>query len=574
MAEKAGNSTEQALDIIRDGLRDFVEAGLKNHFEGQGNWIDAFDRFRRSDSYKGRKKNRQDRLPRLNGKIIWSPDELLKTISGPLWEAFEYRFVERQPRSPDRGKRPDLVAQGWVNELIEIRNGWAHRSADDSKRFLDTSERLLVAVGAGAFAENIRKLSPNVKRSGNRPIQPVRAEPIAILSPNRTIQKMLARLPPALAEQWRQTAIDGAMEVFSCPDGSGSYGGLEFEQIICDATNKEWPQDFGGLPLAKSQDLATALVGDEQLNTPGWLTQKGKPGRIRVLVGPIDPPNLDRPYIHMRVGNSDYFTPRTVSELEKLNREGKGPDLFAIFPESWAKPGSDFTTGCIPYHVSVQGIVLCRTADEADYLLLGNVNPQNPSITHGWGATMAEQMWAPDPTSRVTQWWKTFALKKISNLPIPPKRNGDPDLRENLRRGLHEELGIVMDRDTLHSPRLLSVAIEDNFFITFIFLVIVGLELDEVYRNWKSAPDRNELGLMAAVQLTGFDGNGAALDGPQQLANLMSREMFDAGPHLLPSARVENEIVGKWHCSSRLRMYAAGMHLWPEEFKHYVQLVN
>lgn len=574
MTDDLRGPTERALDLLRDGLRTFVEDGLKDHFvKISKNWIEAFEQYRNAVLFDGKPKDRQDRLPRLGDQIVWTPDELLKTISSPLWFAFQFRFKERQRRSADRRRKPDAVARGWVDELIEIRNAWAHRTADDCKRFLDTSERLLKSVGEIEAAERMRHLLPSSRPSIAKDDQPRSKDvPFVSLRPNATIQKMLSRLPQELSLRWRQTAIDGAFEVFSCPDGSGSYGGLDFEYIVCDAQNKEWPQDFGGLSAKQSGDMATSLIGDDQAKVSGWLTQKGKPGRIRVLLAPIDPPNLDRPYIHVEIGNSDYFTARTLSELGKYNLEGRGPDLYSIFSEGWAKPGSRFTTNCVPYHASIQGVVLCRTARDGDYLLLGSVNPQNPSITDGWGATMAEQMWAPDAGGLTTEWWRPYAAKRLANIPIPPKRSGDPDLRETLRRGLHEELGIILGVDTLQNPRLVSVAIEDNFFITFIFVVIVGLELEDVFSRWKSAPDHNELGLLAAYKFSGVDANGASLSGPERFANILSGDAFDAGPHLLPSPQQEGKIVGKWHCSSRLRIYAAGMHLWPNHFSSYVKI--
>jgi hypothetical protein len=562
-----GSAQEEALKIIEVQLRPFVERELKSKYGV--NWLEKVNEVRAGA------RSSPPPLPLKDGVVRWSPDDLLNTMVVHFQSVFANSFIPRQDR---RGgtQRPDYVALGWINEILEFRRQWAHvegYSQEQVVRFLSTCQLLLIAAGATEGADRIGRLKPR-----ERPSLLIRQEgqqnplggPVATLKPNMTIKRMLSRLPPDLAVRWRQTAIDGAVEIFGCPDPSGSHGGLDFEQFLCTASNTEWPQDIGGLSSKQEKELAVGLIGDGSKEFTGWLTQKGKPGRVRMLLGPIDPPNLDRPYISFEVGNSDYFTPRTISELEKLNLTGAGPDLYSIFPESWAEPGSRFPPTCVPYHVSVQGIVISHSESEGDHLILGSVNPQNPSITHGWGATMAEQMWAPDPSDLVKEWWRPFAAKRLANVAIPSKREGDADLRENLRRGLREELGITLGTDTLQNPRLLSVAIEENFFITFVFLVIVRLGLDDIYKRWKVAPDTNEMGLLAAYKFGGRDKDGRLLNGAERLSQLLSKDRFDAGPHLLPSPRPANELIGKWHCSSRLRIYAAGMHFWPNHFPSYV----
>jgi hypothetical protein len=102
--------------------------------------------------------------------------------------------------------------------------------------------------------------------------------------------------------------------------------------------------------------------------------------------------------------------------------------------------------------------------------------------------------------------------------------------------------------------------------------VIIGLGLDDIYNRWKAAPDTNEMGLLAAYKFGGRDLNGQPLNGAKRLAELLSNDRFDAGPHLLPSPQPVNELIGNWHCSSRLRIYAAGMHFWPNHFPSYVRV--
>ena len=58
--------------------------------------------------------------------------------------------------------------QGFASELRETRNLWAHNesfSSDDTARALDTTERLLQAVGAVDSAEDVRKLRVDLQRT-------------------------------------------------------------------------------------------------------------------------------------------------------------------------------------------------------------------------------------------------------------------------------------------------------------------------------------------------------------------------------------------------------------------------
>lgn len=566
---------EQVLEKIRDALVPFVERTLDEYYRRHGkDWF--------TEVNKKRPKRIPLRRDPQTGAVYWSPDDLLNTMAleNAEWDAFQNSFKTRsmRPVSPGDPKFPDFVAKGWIEELMEIRRRAAHQeplTQYEIGRFFETAELLLRGAGADAPIDDLRKIRPAstylLPFVRNR--RPRKVEPIALLKPNASAKRMLSMLPLESAEKWKQTTIDGAIEIFSCPDGSSRYGGLEFDHIICDTLAKEWPEDFGSLEKKKSEMLAAGLIGDDQYNIKGWLTQKGTPERIRVLAAPVDPPVLDRRYVQVQVGNSDYFAPRTITNLFRSNVENRGPDLYSIFAESWAKPGTEFTTKCIPYHVSVQGIVISRTP-ERDYLLLASINPNKSSISIGWGATMAEQMWAPDVRGLATQWWQPYAHKHLGNIPVASKRDGDADLRETLRRGLKEELDIRLGADTIQNPRLLNVAIEENFFVTFIFIVIVGLEPVEIWRRWMKAPDHSEMGLLAAYQFRGLDSAGEMLEGPKRFAELLAGEQFDAGPHLLPEQHEKGAIVGPWHCSSRLRIYAAGMHLWPEEFPNYVRITN
>ena len=59
------------------------------------------------------------------------------------------------------------VGQGYSKELREARNDWAHNksfSDDDAYRCLDTAERLLVAIGAPAVADEVKAIRLGLRR--------------------------------------------------------------------------------------------------------------------------------------------------------------------------------------------------------------------------------------------------------------------------------------------------------------------------------------------------------------------------------------------------------------------------
>jgi hypothetical protein len=108
------------------------------------------------------------------------------------------------------------------------------------------------------------------------------------------------------------------------------------------------------------------------------------------------------------------------------------------------------------------------------------------------------------------------------------------------------------------------------YFVTFVYLVTASLSPESLYRKWDTAVDRDEISMLAAYQLTGQNWAGEQLVGPERLATLMASDQFNAAPHLLPSAPETAQISGPWHPTSRLRMYALGMHLWPSDFPRLV----
>ncbi len=566
---------------ITKSLVPFVEGGLSS-IHGRSDWFRRENERRDRHNRTLRDRTKAIKLLRTeNSSVTWSFSDLLRTMAAlENWSQFFKNHFEGRRKFAGVGP-VEIKDNLW--ELAALRNVAGHDeerdiafSHEEMLRFFELSTRILRGVGTAETASVVRTLPavldrPSARsRSTLQPIGPA-AAPIAVLKPNEAVRYMLEEFPLDIAEKWRGKAIDGAIEIFSCPQASNLYGGFTPGQIICELQSREWPEDFGGISAEKSKLLAAALVGDSELGLTGWLTQRGAPGRIRILATPISPPVLDRPEVYLKLANSDYFTVRTITELSRLNQRGRGPNLREIFPKRWGNSAETFNSEYMPYHVSAQGVVICQSNYDT-HLLLGCVNTTTNSITGGWGASMAEQMWAPDRHRRNNPWWHQFIKTAYRQ---PESREGDPDLRETLRRGLWEELRIRIGTDTIEEPLMLCAAIEqDMYFVTFIFLVLVDLSPEEVFRRWRQSPDYNELGLLAAYQLTGVGRGGTLLEGPRRLAELLSQDSFDGGPHLLPQSREAGTFLGSWHCSSRLRMYAAGMHLWPDEFPRYVQLAT
>ncbi|MCL4239733.1 MAG: DUF499 domain-containing protein [Dehalococcoidia bacterium] len=129
----------KALDLLRDGLRPFVEREVKSRYSGS-----AADQIRDilSDTRLG-----GDRADPLNDIAV------LLVVMDRLWGEVFRLTLGRAERS-------------LVNELIDIRNKWAHQNAfsgNDTYRALDSASRLLTAVSASQ-AEEVEKMSMELQR--------------------------------------------------------------------------------------------------------------------------------------------------------------------------------------------------------------------------------------------------------------------------------------------------------------------------------------------------------------------------------------------------------------------------
>jgi hypothetical protein len=505
------------------------------------------------------------------GDYVLDDKEMVEQILNELSETRRHkvRAIEMESTGIARSLN-SVLAEGAQLTVIKSISDFAFGKTDSAQ----PGAQLIAAAFVRALLLSMMRIKGR-KESAADPSDG-NADIIASLSPRPEILRMLSAYPPELARAWRATAIDGAFEIFSCAQASNKYGGYRRSQILCEVLDVEWPVDFGGLNEVQLSGLETGIIGSRDGSGLGWLnSQRGTPNRIRVLLEPPEPAVLDRGTISLRLGNSDYFSVRTVTELSRRDFQGLKPNFGELFPERWAEPQHRFSNRCVPYHVSAQAVLIVRPDKRPDarYLLLASNNPAGLSIAQGWGATMAEQMWASGRSQRGEPWWEAPLSDRRLLYRQPETREGDPHINETLARGLREEFQINVDKDCYQEPLLLSVAIEqDMYFVTFIYFVEVKLALEDVYQRWNTAPDKQEMGLLAAYQLTGRCGDGTMMDGARRLAELVAVDEFDAGPHLLPSGVEDARLKRRWHVSSKLRMYACGMHLWPREFSRYVRI--
>ncbi|MEI7997050.1 MAG: hypothetical protein WCH01_19315, partial [Methylococcaceae bacterium] len=367
------------------------------------------------------------------------------------------------------------------------------------------------------------------------------------------------------------------VEVLSCPRVNNPYGGFKREAIHCKLTLIEWPNDVDMTDQwSRLNKLALGLTGDRSKGVDGWLeraSQVANPGRIRFLSEVPAQPVLDRTELHLSFGNSDYFTMRTIQEACKAARESRlgGIAFSDIFSSRWGANEKPFPANCVPYHVSAQGILICTDPiTHYEYLILANLNPQSKTLVHGWGATMAEQMWAPEPPTGLDPWWLHYVKKNRIKFGDRDVRDGDRHISDTLRRGLQEEFGLE-DNDYSSDPLLLNVSLEqDMYFLAFIFFVRVSMTPMQLYDKWRNAPDHKEMNALAAYQIAGYDKDLNKVDGPRALASLLSQEQFNAAPWLLPEP-VDYPVMN-WHLSSKMRIYLAGMHMWYKDFEKYIVL--
>lgn len=129
----------KALDILREGLRPFVEREL---------------RARLGDAWEVHIARDLRLVQERDGSINWDTAALLKAMSDRWQEVFRMTLGHAE--------------RSYVGELREIRNAFAHEkpiSSEDADRAMDTMTRLLTSVSAGDEADEIRKLRVDLQRT-------------------------------------------------------------------------------------------------------------------------------------------------------------------------------------------------------------------------------------------------------------------------------------------------------------------------------------------------------------------------------------------------------------------------
>lgn len=422
------------------------------------------------------------------------------------------------------------------------------------------------------FAESVSEIIEYLERRNNDLTRPKGVKVIGredssgsgstTLSPTTAMSTFMRRFPPSWFHG--HVAIDGAVELHTFPDHANRYGGIPVEQLTTIVRDVEW------------SDLATAELPSEKLDTLGaelksWIgNRRAKPNRIRFLIEPPTQSVLDNNEFAMTIGNSDYFTMRTVTSLSlRSHASPTGEPICNVFDKWWSEPRVPFSAKVVPYHISAHGVLFVTDPEtKRRYLVLSLPSRQRTPLVPGWNVTFAEQMWAPSVSTSSTPWWQPY----VSGLTIeaPTNRTGDHDIWATVGRGMFEELG-VQQSDLSISPRLVASCIEqDIHFVAFVFVLQATLTLAELQKRRLSAPDK-EIGPIAAFPIDGFDEKGGRIDPISQFTSLLSMTKFDGGPYLVPNP--EPSLVEPWHLSSRLRIYAAARHIVGNRLLDHISLV-
>jgi len=384
------------------------------------------------------------------------------------------------------------------------------------------------------------------------------------LRPNRRLFEALLEFPRELFQGL--IAIDGAIELMSFPDDKNRYGGISRNQVTTVVTTEEWSV------IAESRGFSRDSIASLAKGLRNWLPmRRAKPNRIRFLLEPPVQPVLDHKELILKIGNSDYFTMRAISEISRKEKDPNfGVILKDIFKARWGQSGKQFPEGCIPYHISAQGVLFVTDpTSRIKYLVLSLPSAQRSPIAPGWNATFAEQMWAPSPSSSVRPWWADYA--DGFDIEAPKERKADEHIEDTLIRGLEEELGIKRD-DLDSEPKLISAIVEqDLYFVAFIFVINVRMTLEELYKRKGSAPDR-EIGLLAAYPIQSTYSDGQPLDTYDQFSSILNNDSFNGSSYILPEPMDSTSYP--WHLSSRMRIYASARHLAGNEVMEYVQILG
>lgn len=131
----------KALDLLKDGLRPFVERELKAQYAQL--WFEE-----------------------VKSAVSETQANLFGTEKAPLWDSAMLLAVMGSQWNTVFRKTLGHAERALVSELREVRNGWAHQrpfSGDDTDRALDSMSRLLTAVSA-TQADEVGKMKMELRR--------------------------------------------------------------------------------------------------------------------------------------------------------------------------------------------------------------------------------------------------------------------------------------------------------------------------------------------------------------------------------------------------------------------------
>lgn len=401
---------------------------------------------------------------------------------------------------------------------------------------------------------------------------------IATLRPSAGLQDMLSQYDAGRFHMlMTKGAIDGAAVISSYPSNGNIYGGfaLDDDKITCHHDSSYWwPGDNGDQEIILA--FGEALIGNADETIKGWVNTKGTneghkptPNTIKILRMPLPGVVGDRESLHITTGNSDYFSLHSLTELSRMNQAGMGLKINNVFSNFWGEIGQPFPNNCIPYHIFATAVVTLKEGANK-FLLIAHPAENLSTLMSGWSATITEQCQGPPPPKGTPQWWRAI-------LPVPGEktyRDEDQHINDTLVAGLKTELGIDQ-KDLEETPRLICTFLEqDTYAVGFVYVVKCSMSPQDFWdgKDIGKAIDDNENDIFAAYQIEGIDAGGKELSGPERLAELLAKDTFDGGPHVLPLTLVDKPIQYPWHPSSRLRIYAAGGHLYGEEFRKLIKL--
>ncbi len=138
MATTNRERATSAFDILTEGLRPFVVRQMRGQ-QGHGWWPEAQQKY---------------------GPSVGAKPENLDALALLKLMRDNWRSIFAHALGP--------LEQGYVTELLEYRNRWAHQkafSSADTDRLLDTTERMLTAVSAAAQVAEVQKIGAELARA-------------------------------------------------------------------------------------------------------------------------------------------------------------------------------------------------------------------------------------------------------------------------------------------------------------------------------------------------------------------------------------------------------------------------